>query len=244
MGLYECILYEKPQYGDPRPVICEGQIVSRELVADTASKARYSYWRDLVEVWQEVKLQNIRVRSLNRKPASPMAYGWEGRIETANAIIRIVASHGRRFFSENSDRREDRRVDNPFVAHFQVDRNGELWYVDRYTRKGILVRHREWPRFTDGGTLRAIVEHLASHIKQGTPVNHGYFGVSPDWMPNHWGYGEDMLKVRDEVGELLGVRQLSDESFGASRLANRTINDEALQREPVGDLPLVGRDGR
>jgi hypothetical protein len=202
MGLYECTLYEKPKYGDPRPVVIDGQTVSCEIVADNAGKARYRWWLNLTDCRDDIRLQDIRVRSLNHRKAAPMADGWERRLELSNAIIRVIASHGRRFFSEDADRLA--RVENPFVSHFTVDRNGELWLIDKHTRKPVLVRLRdEWRHFSDGGTLRAIVEHLAEHIRAASPINPRWFGISPDWMPNHWGYGDDMARVADRVRELL-----------------------------------------
>lgn len=199
-GIYKCTVWEKSRFGDPRPVFVDGQEVSTEIVAETASKARYRYWLDVKDYW-DVKLQDIRVRSLNRQKAPAMPQGWEARLERCNAIISVIAAHGRHFLSENSDRRDP--VPNPFIAHLKVDPQGELWYVDRYSRKTILVRHQEWPGFSDGGTLRIIIQRLASHIVEGAPINPVYFGVSPDWMPDHWGYGDDMPKVAAGVAAIL-----------------------------------------
>lgn len=202
--IYECTVMERPRFGERQPMILEGQPVSREIVAGTASKARYSYLLDLRDCWPEIRFQDIRVRSAAKKRTTPWARAWETRVITANRLIGIVASHGRHFFSENSDRREP--VDNPFVAHFTVDKNGELWFVDKHTRKPILVRHQEWPGFSEGGTLRSIVEHLARHITEGYPINISYFSPSPNWAcgGDSWGYGADMPKVRDQVQAILG----------------------------------------
>lgn len=200
MGNYECTVYERPQFGDRQPVVIDGHVVSREIVAETASKARYRYWRDVSEYW-DVSLMDIRVRSLNRRVAPPLPDGWQVRLETANAIIRVIASHGRHFLSENSDRRQ--LVADPFIAYFRVDKCNELWFVDRHSRRSILVRHQKWPGFSDGGTLRGIIQHLSEHIASAAIINPGYFGTSPDWMNDHWGYGDDMLKVRDGVAAIL-----------------------------------------
>lgn len=202
MRLYLCTLYERPTYGEPRPVVFDGVKVCREIVADNGGKARYRWWRSLRESWEEIRLQDIRVLSLRNRKVH-ISNGWQNRLETANAIVRVIAAHGRHFLSENSDRRE--LVENPFVSHFVVDKNHEVWFVDRYTRKHILVRHQDWDGmgWSDGGTLRSIVQHLAAHISEGAAINPGYFGISPDWMPNHWGYGDDMRKVSDEINELL-----------------------------------------
>lgn len=202
MRLYECTLYEKPKYGDPRPVVIDGSVVSREIVAATASKARWSYFSDIRDYF-DLKIGDIRVLSLAKRKAAPMKDGWERRLDLCNAIVCVMAKYGRRFFSENSDRREP--VSDPFIAHFKVAGAGELWFVDRYTRKPVLVRHQDWSGFSDGGTLRCIVQHLAEHICKDSPIRIGYFSPSPEWIckGDCWGYGEDMPKVRDEVAELL-----------------------------------------
>jgi hypothetical protein len=207
MTLYECVLYKQyTGYTKLVPVQIDGHLITREVVAMTARKARYSYWLDLTEYDTGVRLQDIRVRSLARKQAPAMADNWRTRLETANAIIRVMAAYGRHFFSENSD--NPNPVSNPFVAHFQVDRSGELWFVDRYTRQPILVRHFDWPGFTDGETLRCLVEHLAAHIRDSKPINLSYFSPSPPWIcrGDLWGYGEDMIKVRDAVAALIGAQ--------------------------------------
>lgn len=202
MGIYECTVYERPQFGDSKPVETDGAVWSREIVAESAGRARYSYWRDVHEFHDQVRLTDIRVRSLNRQRRSPpMVDGWASRMKIANAIIMVIAAHGRHFLSENSDRREP--VADPFIAHFRVDKVGELWYIDRHTRKSILVRHEKWPGFSDGGTLRGIIGHLAIHIADDEPVNPGYFGVSPGWTNDHWGYGHAMARVADGVMAVL-----------------------------------------
>lgn len=205
MGIYLCTVFERPKFGDACPVVVDGKRVETEIVADNGGKARYRYWRMVREYW-DVRLQDIRVKSLRGRKVH-IANGWRQRLETANAIVQVIAAHGRHFFSENSDRREP--VENPFVSHFLVDRNHEVWFVDRYTRKHVLVRHSEWRGFSEGGTLRGIVQHLAAHIAEGAEINPGYFGISPDWMPNHWGYGDDMLKVRDGVAAILSANPVT-----------------------------------
>lgn len=205
MRIYECTVMERPTFGDRRPVVTDGEEWTREMVAETAGKARYRYWRDVSESWQDIKLADIRVRSLAKRKAPAMNHGWQARMEKANAIIRVMASYGRLFFSSNSDKRE--ASPDPFIAHFTVDACGELWFVDRYSRKPILVRLQEWRGFSDGGTLRGIVEHLAEHIKAETPINPGYFARSPQWVckGDMWGYGDDMVKVETKVAALLGA---------------------------------------
>jgi hypothetical protein len=205
MGIYEVTLYERPTFGDPRPVIFEGREITEEIVADTGSKARYKFWSSINEYWTKVKIQDIRVKSLSkREPRNQLENGWEDRLSQVNEIIKVIGSHGRRFLSENSDRRTP--VENPFFAHFFVDKRNEIWYVDRYSRKSILVRHKDWTGFSDGGTLRDLVKMFANYIHGGCEINKRAFGPFPEWAcgGDIWGYGKDeMQKVRDGIMNVL-----------------------------------------
>jgi hypothetical protein len=205
LRLYEATLYERRTLGDAQPVRFEGREVSREFVAETASKARYRFWTELRDAWDEVRIQDIRVRSLSKEtPRQPLEDGWEKRLEQVNAIIQVIGSHGRRFLSENSDRREP--VADPFFAYFTVDQRNEIWFVDRYSRKPILIRHRDWEGFSDGGTLRSLVEHFARYIYGGAKIETKLFGPWPTWIcgGDPWGYGADeMERVRRGVAALL-----------------------------------------
>ena len=206
MRIYEATLYDRPTWGDPQPVRFNGREVSREFVAETASKARYRFYRQLKESLSEVRFQDIRVRSLCRRPKQEMQDGWGERLKTANAIIRVIGSYGRHFLSENSDRSPQSLVKEPFFAYFGVDARNELWYVDRYSRKLILVRHQDWPGFSDGGTLRSLVSLLAHYIENGQDNVMRMLGPWPEWIcgGDLWAYGDDMQKVRDEINALLG----------------------------------------
>jgi hypothetical protein len=202
MRVFNCTVLDRPTFGDRRPVVTDGVEWTREIQAETAGKARYHYWREVHEYWETVAITDIRVRVSKR--AERLTPEVRARIETANQIIRVIGSFGRRFLSSNSDRR------NPdpecFFAHFRFDR-GELWYIERYSRKPIAVRLQDWPGFSDGGTLRGIIEHLAKHITYGAPINLGYFSRGPKWMSgdgDYWGYGEDIDKVTEGVREIVG----------------------------------------
>ena len=206
MQVYEAVLYERAIPGGfkPQPVCFEGRPISAEIPAESASKARFSFFTDLTDYWQGARLQDIHVRSLRNAPPREIADGWEKRLATVNAIIRVIGSHGRHFLSENSDHRT--LVKNPFFAHFIVDRRNEIWYVDRASRKAVLVRsERRWTHFNDGGTLRDLVKHFAEHIETGKPINPRYFGPYPEWScgGDPWGYGEDMVRVREEIAALI-----------------------------------------
>jgi hypothetical protein len=204
MRIYEATLYDRTTWGDPQPVRIDGQEVSREFVAETASKARYQFYRELKEHIEDVRFQDIRVRSMCRQPRRQiMEDGLSKRLKTVNAMIRVIGSYGRHFLSENSDRQT--LIADPFFAYFVVDGRNELWYVDRYTRKPILVRHRDWHGFSDGGTLHSLVRHFAHYIEGGANIVMGAFGPWPEWRcgGDPWGYGDDMQRVRDEIAKIL-----------------------------------------
>lgn len=86
------------------------------------------------------------------------------RVEHANQLIRIIGSHGRRFFYYAKDTR---------YARFEL-RNGRVYFIDDYSDRAIYT-HRtgftsHWRGFTHGGTLRALVEDMRDYITDGTPV--------------------------------------------------------------------------
>lgn len=124
------------------------------------------------------------------------------RIEHANAIILSMSGHGRRFFYNS---KHDR------VARFEIDSAGRLRFRDEYTDKCIALIHGgKWRGFTNGGTMRAIIEDLAQYIRTGKKIRN-HFGPWPDWICDGdlWGYGDDAGKVRAEVSVNPALRQAS-----------------------------------
>jgi len=126
------------------------------------------------------------------------------RLDAANEFISVIASCGRNFFSENSDMRGDRRVSNPFVSTMEVDGRGKVWFTDYYTKKRIYTHYSgDWRGFTSGGTLRNIVQSLRDFIKRDAKMRKEYF--QPDMgngFNNPWGYGEDILKIKESAVRL------------------------------------------
>lgn len=120
------------------------------------------------------------------------------RLEAANEMLKAVASCGRKFFAF-----EDR------VSRFELDDRGRIWFVDKYTQKRIYIAYKgSWKPFSDGGTLRALVERLRDFIQQAKPLPPSIFGPWPEWVcgGDLWAYGEDMQQVR-EAAIRLGVIQ-------------------------------------
>lgn len=136
------------------------------------------------------------------------------RLEHANALIKIIASHGRRFFWRGGVNKRDAATETTVVvpagrlARFEF-RNGRLYFVDDYTEKAILLPRPNWGRgnwsgFSHGGTMRSLVEAMSEYIRLGTQV--------PRWQivikqlgangleKNVWGYDAKSAEaVRSEA---------------------------------------------
>lgn len=115
------------------------------------------------------------------------------RIENANQVLRVISSHGRRFFWSEKHKR---------VSHF-IGTAKAVYYVDHWTGSVIdTADGKEWHGFTNGGTMRALVENLVQYIRTGNPVTRWHFGP---WDHDYcrgdlWGYGqEEMEKVRRDL---------------------------------------------
>jgi hypothetical protein len=132
------------------------------------------------------------------------------RIELANQIMRVIASHGRRFFSQDADHRE--QMENPRISRFELADNGYLYYIDNH-RGSRLFAHYE-PRgrgglhsyrFSDGGTLLCLVQNLRDFILHCKPIRN-HFGP---WRKelcggDLWGYGfEEAEAMRKDLEPLL-----------------------------------------
>lgn len=130
------------------------------------------------------------------------------RVETANKMLIAIASCGRKFFAH-----EDR------VSQFEIDHRGRIWFTDKYTKKRIYVQYKgNWRGFSDGGTLRALVERLRDFITQGKALPAGIFGPWPEWIcgGDLWAYGDAMESVRSAANELQIVAQTT--SAGVSHV--------------------------
>jgi len=116
------------------------------------------------------------------------------RLSHANELVAAVSRHGRRFFYYEKGNR---------VALFEIDLAGRLWWRDEYTDARVYVAYRQrWRKFSNGGTLRSLVEALARYIREGTPIHSGHFGPWPEWYCDGdlWGYGKEaMAALRAEI---------------------------------------------
>lgn len=119
------------------------------------------------------------------------------RQNNANALLRTIAGCGRRFFSHEGR-----------ISYFVLDEQGRLCFRDKHSNELLLCRrtnsNRWHVRFTEGGTLKALVEALIEYINHAKPVPSGHLGPWPSWVCDGdlWGYGDDMNTVRAKAREL------------------------------------------
>lgn len=128
------------------------------------------------------------------------------RCEQVNEAIRIIGSHGRRFFYDDH---RDR------FAKLEVDLRGKVWIIDEYTGKRIYTHPttwgNKWRGFNHGGTLRDLVERFRDFICEGKQLHPGYLGPERFDDSNIWGYEEaSMQAVRSQAGSLPVFLQASE----------------------------------
>jgi hypothetical protein len=125
------------------------------------------------------------------------------RAEQVNQVIRIIGTHGRRFFFNQSANR---------YASMEVDHRGKVWFIDDCSNRRIFTHKTiwggRWRGFSHGGTLRSLVEGLRDFIRTGEPLSPFYLGPERFDDSNIWGYDEEGMKaVRDHAGALPVFRQ-------------------------------------
>jgi hypothetical protein len=116
------------------------------------------------------------------------------RVKIANKIIEAVSKYGRGFFLHKGR-----------VSRFELADKGRLWYIDGYTQKRIYVAYKyQWRGFSEGGTLRSVIENLRDFIRFDAPIRN-HFGPWPEWLcgGDLWGYGDAMADLRAELASIL-----------------------------------------
>lgn len=118
----------------------------------------------------------------------------------ANALIKIISDHGRRFFF---NRKENR------VAFLNFSSSSRVWFHDDYKGARIYTHEtpfgNKWRGFSHGGTLRNIVELMRDYILTGQQIPLGWIAPkrSMDGGGDMWGYGDEACQlVRDEASRL------------------------------------------
>lgn len=120
------------------------------------------------------------------------------RLARANELLRTIAGCGRRFFACRGR-----------TAQLELDARGRLWLRDAYTDARIYTHYRgRWRKFSGGGTLRMLVEHLRHYVLRDRALPSGLLGPWPATLCDGdlWGYGADMAKVRAAAERLVGYR--------------------------------------
>ena len=116
------------------------------------------------------------------------------RLASANEFIKVIASCGRKFFEHEG-----------FVSTLELSPTGRVFFVDYYTKKRIYTHRKycNWDGFTSGGTMKRLIESLRDFITKGYTLIAKYFEpVYPNGAKNSWGYGDDILIVRDAAVRL------------------------------------------
>lgn len=115
------------------------------------------------------------------------------RLIAANKFIETIASCGRKFFSHEG-----------FTSTMELSKQGRVFFIDHYTKKRIYThKHGRWNGFTSGGTMKSLIVNLRDFITTGDTLSAAYF--QPDMgngFKNPWGYGEDILIVKQSAIEL------------------------------------------
>jgi hypothetical protein len=122
------------------------------------------------------------------------------RVEHANALIKVIAEHGRKFFDHKG-----------CVATLELDKRGKVWFVDEYTKCRIYTHYqRRWRGFNHGGTLRGLVCAMRDYITKGHQLPIGWIAptrTNPD-NGDIWGYGKDAAAaVRAAAAQLPIIKQ-------------------------------------
>jgi len=108
--------------------------------------------------------------------------GKAQRIEDVNKAVVQIASYGRRFFYTPKTNK---------VACMKADGAGHLKWVDNYTEKTMpIIVGGRWDGFSNGGTLKSLVEAFAHYVRTGEAIGIGY-------LSDMWAYPEpEMKKLR------------------------------------------------
>lgn len=124
------------------------------------------------------------------------------RIDAVNELIKVIGSHGRKFFNYQGR-----------FAYIEIDSRGKVWWIDEYSQSRIYTHYcGRWRGFNHGGTLKGLVAGFREFVSKGAHVKAEHFGPWPQYLCNGdiWGYGNDMNVIRDAALRL-GVIAPPDE---------------------------------
>lgn len=122
------------------------------------------------------------------------------RLQHANDLIKVIASHGRRFFFHGGvnvyDPNMRTTVFFPASRYARLElRNGRVWFIDDYTEKAIFTHKTgfssNWRGFSHGGTLRSLVESMREYIVHGAKIPRWRIATEQLYGDGDiWGYGK------------------------------------------------------
>ncbi len=117
------------------------------------------------------------------------------RLKNVNKLVKVIGHNGRHFFwSEKNSR---------FAK--MILKNHRLYWVDEHTGKHVYLHYKYWNRgFSNGGTLRQLVNYLKNYVMTGEKIPKQFLGPWPSWYcdGDPWGYGKKMIKIRKKATEL------------------------------------------
>jgi len=119
----------------------------------------------------------------------------EERLKNANEFIKVIASCGRNFFYTNKGH----------TARLEVSATGRVFFIDQYSLKRIYTHQKYggWDGFTSGGTMESLVRAMRDFITKGKQMRANYFNENKgEVFGNPWGYGKDILIVREAAVKL------------------------------------------
>ena len=120
----------------------------------------------------------------------------EKRLELANEFILVIASCGRKFFKHNDN-----------ISTLELSKGGRVYFIDCHTKKRIYTHHRTmtWPGFSGNHTMKKLIDSLRDFIISGVTMKAEWFQLEVDNnLTKPWGYGEDILIIRD-IAIKLGI---------------------------------------
>lgn len=121
-----------------------------------------------------------------------MPFTRDERLAQANALIQIIAAHGRRFFFYAAQAR---------TAHLSSRGAGQVLFHDAFSGKAVKIlpaRLGLKPEgFTSGGTLWRLVERLAEYVDQGRLMHREFIAPGGYSYGDLWAYGADAAAVRE-----------------------------------------------
>lgn len=127
----------------------------------------------------------------------------KARLEHANTLIQLIASHGRRFFWYGENEKDLGRI-----AQLEL-RQGCVYYMDAYSGRSIYTMNKDWVGFTHGSTLRSLVEVMRDYVMRGTLIPR--WKIAPErhgW--NAWGYDIESAKSLREAAFALPIIETID----------------------------------